>query len=78
MNNQQDKLPFEKANYTIMLIGIAVLILGFTIMGLDSEQHGFGFLGLTLGPIVVMIGFIIEIFAILYKPKSTDNQEKIS
>lgn len=78
MNNQQDKLPFEKANYTIMLVGIAVLILGFTIMGLDSEQHGFGFLGLTLGPIVVMIGFIIEIFAILYKPKSTDNQKKVS
>lgn len=76
--NKQDKLPFEKANYAIMLVGIAVLVLGFTIMGLDGEQHGFGFLGLTLGPIIVMIGFIIEIFAILYKPKNTDNQEKIS
>lgn len=76
--NKQDKLPFEKANYAIMLVGIAVLALGFTIMGLDGEQHGFGFLGLTLGPIIVMIGFIIEIFAILYKPKNTDNQEKIS
>lgn len=78
MDNKQDRLPFEKANYTIMLVGIAVLIVGFTIMGLDGEQHGFGFLGLTLGPIIVMIGFIIEFFAILYKPKNTDNQEKIS
>lgn len=78
MDNKQDRLPFEKANYTIMLVGIAVLIVGFTIMGLDGEQHGFGFLGLTLGPIIVMIGFIIEFFAILYKPKNSDNQEKIS
>lgn len=63
-------MAFDKANYTLMLIGIAILILGFTLMSLDNEQHGFGFLGLTLGPIVVMIGFIVEFFAILYKPKN--------
>lgn len=78
MNTKEDRLPFDKTNYTIMLVGIAVLILGFTIMGLDGEQHGFGFLGLTLGPIIVMIGFIVEIYAILYKPKNTGEQEKIS
>lgn len=78
MNTKEDRLPFDKTNYTIMLVGIAVLILGFTIMALDGEQHGFGFLGLTLGPIIVMIGFIVEIYAILYKPKNTGKQEKIS
>lgn len=51
-----------------MIIGIVTLIAGFTIMSLDQEQHGFGFLGLTLGPIIVMAGFVIEIFAILQKP----------
>lgn len=63
-----DKLPFGKSNYTWMIIGILALVLGFTIMSLDPKQHGFGFLGLTLGPIVVMAGFIIEIFAILQPP----------
>ena len=52
-----------------MLVGLAVLILGFVIMSLDSESYGFGFLGLTLGPIVVMVGFIIQFFAILRKSK---------
>ena len=52
-----------------MLVGIGVLILGFFIMTLDKEVYGFGFLGLTLGPIIVMIGFIIEFFAIFYKKK---------
>ena len=51
-----------------MILGILVLIVGFTIMSLDGEQHGFGFLGLTLGPLVVMAGFIVEIVAILHKP----------
>ena len=63
-----EKLPFGKSNYRWMIIGILALVVGFTIMSLDQKQHGFGFLGLTLGPIIVMAGFIIEIFAILQPP----------
>ena len=64
----ESKLPFGRKNYLLMISGVLTLILGFIIMSIDNEQHGFGFLGLTLGPIVVMAGFIIEIFAILHKP----------
>lgn len=67
--NDQEKLPFGKKNYVLMLVGIGLLTLGFTLMSLDSEPYGFGFLGLTLGPIVVMSGFIVEIIAILAKPE---------
>ena len=67
--DNKNKLPFGKKNYRLMLIGIALIVVGFTIMSLDSEPFGFGFLGLTLGPIVVMSGFITEIFAILHNPK---------
>jgi len=62
------KLPFGKNNYQWMIIGIVILVVGFTIMSLESAEHGFGFLGLTLGPIVVMAGFIVEIYAILQRP----------
>jgi uncharacterized membrane protein len=65
----KSSLPFNKKNYIIMLIGIALITVGFIIMANDSEQYGFGFMGLTLGPITVMAGFIIEIFAITYKSK---------
>ena len=62
-------LPFGRQNYTLMLIGIGVILAGFFIMSLDKEEFGFGFLGLTLGPIVVMSGFVLEFFAILARPK---------
>lgn len=52
-----------------MIVGILTLIGGFIIMSIDKEEFGFGFLGLTLGPIIVMVGFVIEIFAVLYTPK---------
>lgn len=67
--NKENKLPFDRTNYTIMIGGIFVLILGFVVMSLDQEEYGFGFLGLTLGPIIVMLGFVVEFFAILYRPK---------
>jgi len=51
-----------------MIAGILTLILGFIVMSLDNEEYGFGLLGLTVGPIIVMTGFVIEFFAILYRP----------
>lgn len=70
MAEKKNRFAFDKENYKWMLIGIAVLITGFIIMSLDGEQHGQGFLGLTLGPIVIMAGFILEFYAIFKKPKA--------
>ncbi|AKD56633.1 DUF3098 domain-containing protein [Spirosoma radiotolerans] len=63
-------LPFGRQNYTLMLAGIGIILAGFFIMSLDKEEFGFGFLGLTLGPLVVMGGFVLEFFAILARPKA--------
>jgi hypothetical protein len=67
MNNKH-KLPFGRRNYQIMIAGLVVLITGLIIMTLDEEPYGFGFTGLTLGPVIVLSGFVIEIFAIMYRP----------
>jgi hypothetical protein len=66
---KKNNLLFGKQNYMIMLAGIALLMLGFVIMMSDKEQYGFGFMGITLGPIVLMTGFIVEFFAIFHKSK---------
>jgi hypothetical protein len=63
----ENKLVFHKKNYTAFIAGVVVLLLGFVIMSLDTAQYGFGFLGITLGPIVVMIGFAIPFYAIFAK-----------
>jgi len=68
----KSSLPFKKINFIIMLIGILLIVTGFVIMANDSEQYGFGFMGLTLGPITVMTGFIVEFFAITFKSKSKE------
>jgi hypothetical protein len=65
MNKQQ--LPFSKMNYILMLVGLGIITLGFVIIGLDQEPHGFGFMGLTLGPIITLAGFLFQFYAIFYR-----------
>ncbi len=61
---------FDKKNYQLMLIGIAVIIVGFVLM--YGKENIYDFRKTTLAPIVVIAGFVIEVFAILKKPSSTD------
>lgn len=65
-------MAFNKRNYILMIIGLVVILLGYFIMTLDNQEYGFGFLGITLGPIVLITGFIIEFFAILVKNKKEE------
>ncbi len=50
-----------------MLIGLGLIVLGFILIGLDGQPHGNGILGLTIGPIVTLAGFIFEFYAIFSK-----------
>ena len=62
-------MPFNSKNYKLMVIGVVIILTGFVIMSVDGEEYGYGFLGLTLGPLVVLFGFIFEFFAIFHKGK---------
>ena len=77
-NNSENKQEFlfEKVNYKILLIGIAVIALGFILMsGGGSEDPNvfnediFSFRRIRLAPTTVLIGFGITIYAILKNPK---------
>ncbi len=62
-------MPFKSNNYKLMVTGILILVSGFIIMSVDGEEYGYGFLGLTLGPLLVLFGFIFQFFAIFHKGK---------
>ena len=69
---KENNLVFKKANYLIMFAGMGLLILGIVLMSMETNTYGFGPLGLTVGPLVLIAGFVVEFFAIFYKPKKKD------
>jgi len=77
--NEENKLGFAipQENYKFIAIGFAIVVLGFILMiGGGSEnptefsEEIFSFRRITLAPIVVLAGFLFEIWAILRKPKA--------
>lgn len=61
------RFAFGPRNYRLMFVGLGLLAAGFITMKLDGEQYGEGFLGLTLGPLLLAAGFVVEFFAIMAK-----------
>jgi len=67
---------FGKENYQLMLIGIAVIIIGFALMAGGNPDDPTAFSmdifdtqRITIAPIVVLAGFLIEVYAIVKKAK---------
>ncbi len=75
-DSQKKAFLFGKRNYLFMAIGIAFIALGFILMaggGSDDpnvfNEEIYNFRRIRLAPTLVLIGFAIEVFAILYKEK---------
>ncbi len=69
---EDGQLPLSTKNYKLLLIGFGIIVLGFILMtGGGSESPDefnyamFSVRRITLAPIIVVIGFIFEIYAIL-------------
>jgi Protein of unknown function (DUF3098) len=70
------EFAFGRENYRLLFIGLAFIVLGFILMiGGGSKDPKvfnpaiFNFQHITLAPILVLTGYVIEIFAIMKKPK---------
>jgi len=68
-------LAFDRKNYLLLIIGLVLLFLGFLLMiggGSDDpnvfNEKIFSFRRITLAPILIIAGFVVEIFAIMKKP----------
>lgn len=76
--NRKDGFALTMENYKLMLIGFAVIVVGFILMtgggttdpNVFNADEIFSFRRVTLAPIVVVAGFIFEIYAIMKRPKS--------
>ena len=72
--NKKNKLLFGKRNYRFMIFGLFFIAIGFILMsggGSDDpnifNEEIYSFRRIRLAPILVVTGFIIEVYAILTK-----------
>lgn len=75
-NDKEQQFALGKENYRLMLIGLGVIALGFILMvGGGSDNPNvfndaiFNTRRLTIAPLLILAGYVIEIFAIMKKPR---------
>lgn len=83
-----ENFALTKKNYVLMVIGIVVLFIGFMLMtgggstdpNVFNAEELYSFRRITLAPIVVLLGFAFEIYAIMKKfdqePESSNKNSK--
>lgn len=66
---------FGRMNFILLAIGMAVVVLGFILMGGDSSTNEafnpdiFSARRIKVAPVVCFIGFVSMIYAVVHKPK---------
>ncbi|MEO8763940.1 MAG: DUF3098 domain-containing protein [Ginsengibacter sp.] len=77
MQNTAGNVLFTKENYKWMVIGLVIMALGFFLMagGKSSnlntfnDQDVYSPMRITVAPILIIAGLLVEIFAIMKRPK---------
>jgi len=79
MSDNKTTFPMSGKNYKFMIIGLVLIFMGFILMiGGGTEDVNefneaiFGVQRLTIAPILIVLGFIVEIYAIMAKPNKTE------
>lgn len=75
---------FGKENFQLMIAGLVVLAIGFFLMAGGKsadptqfkDEEIYSTTRITIAPLLIIIGFVIEIFAIMRKPKETTDLPK--
>lgn len=74
-------LAFDKVNFILLAIGMAVVILGFILMsGSGSTEQAFNpevfsTMRIKVAPVVCFVGFVSIIYAIIRKSKDINTEE---
>jgi hypothetical protein len=76
---------FQKENYKILLIGLAINIVGFILMiggatedpNVFSEEELFSSTRITVSPMLILIGYIVILYAIMKKPKHSEGNDTL-
>lgn len=79
VSSSKDTFVFQRENYILLFAGLALIILGFVLMiggGSDDptvfSDEIFSFRRMTLAPILILLGYVVEVFAIMHKPRAAE------
>ncbi|MES2619091.1 MAG: DUF3098 domain-containing protein [Bacteroidota bacterium] len=69
-------MVFKKENYLLLIASVLVLVIGFTVMGSGDDLPFDAPIKITVAPLIVIFGFALGVFSILYTPKQASEKKE--
>ncbi len=66
-------MVFSRRNYLLMLLGVILVVFGYSIMRMENEVDGF--ISLYVAPLIILGGYLEIIYAILWRQKETSEPD---
>lgn len=63
-------MVFTRTNYLLLLLGLALVVVGYVIMRWENEVDGF--ISLYVAPLMILGGYLEIIWAIMWRPKAEE------
>lgn len=79
--SDKQKFAFDKVNFILLAIGMAIVIIGFLLMSGPPSSEAvfepdiFSVRRIKVAPVVCLLGFLSMIYAVLRKPKTQKTEE---
>lgn len=76
-------MAFNKTNYILLAIGMAIVIVGLVLMSGEGSAEGifnpeiFSARRIKVAPLVSLFGFLFIMVAIMYRPKAKNEYDMI-
>ena len=78
---EKKDLAFDKVNYILLALGLAIVIIGFLLMsGSGSTETAydpdiFSARRIKVAPVVCLVGFVSMIYAVVRRPKDKEEEK---
>jgi hypothetical protein len=84
MENKKEFFAFQPENYRLLIIGLAINVIGFILMigggTTDTNKFDanelFSNIRITLAPALIIAGYVVILYSIMKKKKSTKNSNE--
>jgi len=60
-------MVFQRRNYLLLILGIALVVVGYVVMRMENEVDGF--ISLYVAPLMILGGYLEIIYAIMWRPR---------
>jgi hypothetical protein len=65
-------MVFTGRNYTLLLIGLVLVVVGYVVMRIENEVDGF--LSLYVAPLLILGGYLEIMYAVMWRPDRRDEE----